>query len=82
LILLLQNQGRTQREIAEFLGCSARTVAYWCMHGDSDNLESLQNKREQEHYRKATPEYIRLLLEIDQQPEELGYDFGRWTGNG
>ncbi len=52
------------------------------MHGDSDNLESLQNKREQEHYRKATPEYIRLLLEIDQQPEELGYDFGRWTGNG
>jgi len=37
-----------------FLGCSPRTVAYWCMHGDPDNLESLHNKREQESYRKAT----------------------------
>ena len=36
---------------------------------------------EQEHYRKATPEYIQLLLEtIDKHPEELEYDFGRWTG--
>lgn len=81
LILLLQNEGRTQREIAQFLGCSPRTVAHWCLHGDPDQLESLHNKREQEHYRKATPEYIQLLLEtIDQAPETFGYDFGRWTG--
>jgi transposase len=81
LILLLQNDGKTQREIAQFLGCSPRTVAYWCMHGDPDNLESLHNKREQESYRKATPEYIQMLLEtVDKDPQELGYDFGRWTG--
>lgn len=81
LILLLQNEGRTQQKIAQFLGCSPRTVAYWCTHGDPNKLESLQNKREQEHYRKATPEYIQLLIEtVEQQPEELGYDFGRWTG--
>lgn len=81
LILLLQNEGRTQREIAQFLGCSPRTVAHWCLHDDPDQLESLHNKREQEHYRKATPEYIQLLLEtIDQAPEAFGYDFGRWTG--
>lgn len=81
LILLLQNEGMTQREIAQFLGCSPRTVAHWCMHGNPEQLESLHNKREQEHYRKATPEYIQLLLEtVDKQPEELGYDFGRWTG--
>lgn len=81
LILLLQNDGKTQQEIAKFLGCSPRTVAYWCMHGDPDNLESLHNKREQASYRKASPEYIQLLLDtVDTQPQELGYEFGRWTG--
>jgi hypothetical protein len=41
LIILLQNNGKPQHEIAKFLGCSPRTVAYWCMHGDPDNLETL-----------------------------------------
>jgi transposase len=81
LILLLQNDGKTQRGIADFLGCSPRTAAYWCMHGDPNKLESLQNRRNQESHRKATPEYIRLLLEIiDQEPSDLGYEFGRWSG--
>jgi len=80
LIILLQNNGRSQQEIAKFLGCSPRTVAYWCMHGDPDKLETLHNKREYEHYRKATPEYIELLLKtLDKEPSELGYEFGRWT---
>ncbi len=80
LIILLQNDGKPQQEIAKFLGCSHRTVAYWCMHGDPDNLETLHNKREYEHYRKATAEYIELLLKtVDQSPADLGYEFGRWT---
>ena len=80
LIILLQNDGRTQQEISRFLGCSPRTVAYWCMHGDPDNLESLHNKREDEQNRKATPEYIELLLKtVDREPSDLGYEFGRWT---
>src|SRR3712207_8071292 len=55
--------------------------SYWCVHGDPDQLESLHNKREQESYRKATTEYIKLLLEtIERTPEKLGYEFGRWTG--
>ena len=30
--------------------------------------------------RKATPEYIEMLLEIvEKEPQELGYEFGRWT---
>ncbi|HIK08107.1 MAG TPA: IS630 family transposase [Trichormus sp. M33_DOE_039] len=80
LIILLQNDGKPQHEIAKFLGCSHRTVAYWCMHGDPDNLETLHNKREDEHYRKATPEYIELLLKtVDQEPSTFGYEFGKWT---
>lgn len=81
LFFLLQNDGKTQQEIAQFLGCFPRTVAYWCMHGDPDKLESLHNKRQQESYRKATPEYIQMLLNtVDKDPQELGYEFGRWTG--
>jgi DNA-directed RNA polymerase specialized sigma24 family protein len=29
LILLLRNDGRTQQEIADLLGCSLRKVVYW-----------------------------------------------------
>jgi transposase len=80
LIILLQNDGRTQQEISKFLGCSPRTVAYWCMNGDPDKLETLHNKRDYEHYRKATPEYIELLLKtVAQEPSSSGYAFGRWT---
>ena len=42
--------------------------------------ETLHNKREYEHYRKATSEYIELLLKtVERSPSDLGYEFGRWT---
>lgn len=81
LILLLQNDGKTYEDIANFIGCGYRTVAHWCVHGDPDNLESLKDKRQQGNYRKATEQYIKLLLEVvELPPHELGYEFGRWTG--
>lgn len=80
LILLLQNDGKTYEEIADFIGCGYRTVAYWCVHGDPNNLDSLRDKRQQGNYRKATEEYIELLLEVTEKaPSEFGYEFGRWT---
>ncbi|MBW4494049.1 MAG: helix-turn-helix domain-containing protein [Oscillatoria princeps RMCB-10] len=80
LILLLQNDGKTYEEIAEFIGCSYRTVAYWCVHGDPDNLDSLRDKRELGNYRKANDEYIKILLEtVRKDPRKLGYDFEPWT---
>ena len=33
LIFLLENDGKNYQEIADFLGCSPRTVAYWAVHG-------------------------------------------------
>jgi transposase len=82
LILLLQNDGRTQQQIADFLGCSLRKVAYWCTHGDPSNLESLIDERMKGNYHKATDEYIDLLLEvIDKEPQDYGYEFGTWTAH-
>jgi transposase len=39
------NDGKKQREISEFIGCSLKTVAYWCVHGDPNNIESLEDRR-------------------------------------
>lgn len=80
LILLLLNDGKTQAKIAEFLGCSLNKVSYWCVHGDPENLESLKDERMKGNHKKATGKYIEILLETtDKEPEELGYEFGRWT---
>ncbi|HEY9810324.1 MAG TPA: helix-turn-helix domain-containing protein [Halomicronema sp.] len=80
LILLLQNDGKTYEEIADFIGCSYRTVAYWCVHGDPDDLDSLRDKREQGNYRKANEDYIQILLDVvKKEPKKLSYDFDVWT---
>lgn len=80
LMLLLLNDGKTQAKIADFLGCSLNKVSYWCVHGDPENLESLKDERMKGNHTKVTDKYIEILLEtIDKEPEELGYEFGRWT---
>ena len=45
LILLLMNDGKTYQEISNFLEISYPTVAYWAVHGDPDNLDSLKDGR-------------------------------------
>jgi transposase len=77
---LLQNDGKTYKEIADFIGCGYRTVADWCVHGNPDEVDSLRDKREQGNYRKATEEYLALLQDVvEKAPSEFGYEFGRWT---
>jgi len=80
LILLLMNDGKTYEEISDFLGLAYSTVAYWGVHGDPDNLDSLKDGREEGNFRKATKIYEDLLLEIiEEEPAKHSYDFGRWT---
>jgi transposase len=80
LMLLLLNDGKTQQEIAKFVGCSINKVSYWCVHGDPDNLETLKDERMKGNYHKATDKYIEMLLAtVEKEPSELGYEFGRWT---
>ncbi|HEY9829447.1 MAG TPA: IS630 family transposase, partial [Stenomitos sp.] len=54
LMLLLMNDGKTYQEISDFIGCSYRSVAYWCVNGDADDLETLKDGRKKGNYRKAT----------------------------
>jgi transposase len=80
LMLLLLNDGKTQQEIANFLGYSKNKVSYWCIHGDPDHLENLKDERMKGNYQKVTDQYIEILLAtVEKKPSELGYEFGRWT---
>jgi transposase len=80
LMLLLLNDGKTQAEIANFIGCGINKVNFWCVHADPENMETLKDKRMEGNHRKATEKYIEILLEtVEKKPEELGYEFGRWT---
>jgi len=80
LMLLLLNDGKTQQEIGNFLGCSKNKVSYWCVHGDPDNLQTLKDERMKGNYQKVTDQYIEILLAtVEKEPSELGYEFGRWT---
>lgn len=82
LIILLMNDGKTYQEIAKFLEISYPKVAYWAVHGDPDKRESFSDGRSQGNFRKATPKYEEILLElVEKEPSEYGYEFGRWTAN-
>ncbi|UXE64846.1 MAG: IS630 family transposase [Woronichinia naegeliana WA131] len=80
LIMLLRNEGKTYDEISGLLGCCKRQVWYWCNNGNPKQIESLRDKRKKGNHRKVTEEYIEKLTEIIiKEPEEFGYEFGRWT---
>ena len=70
LILLLQNDGKTYEDIANRIGCGYRTVAHWCIHGEERQQHGIfggqvsSRKMPQGNYRKATEQYIELLLEV------------------
>jgi transposase len=80
LMLLLMNDGKTFEQISDFIGGLKRPVAYKCVHSEPEDLESVQNKREQGNHRHVTAAYIQLLLEIiNNKPEELAYKLGSYT---
>jgi hypothetical protein len=43
-VLLLQNNGKIQQEIADFVGFSVKKIAYCFVHGDASKWESLKRK--------------------------------------
>ena len=80
LILLLINDGKSYRQISEFMEIAYTTVAYWSVHGDPDNVDSFLDKKSQGNFHKVTPEYEKILIDtIEKAPAEYGYEFGRWT---
>ncbi len=53
LILLCMHEGKTSPESSNFLGGSYSTVAYLCVDGDCEHLESRRDRREKGNYTKV-----------------------------
>jgi transposase len=84
IILLLINNDvndvKNYQEISKFLNIIYPTVAYWAVHGDSDNFASFLDGRREGNFHKVTEDSEKLLLElIEKEPAEYGYEFGLWT---
>ena len=71
---------RRKKKLLNLSGVRTNKICFWCVHGDPDNLESLKDEKMNGNHHKATEKYIEILLEtIDKAPQELGYEFGRWS---
>jgi transposase len=80
-IMLLADEGKTQKQICQFLGCSSSMVRHWMQVARSGTAhqywqESLGRPK------VVTDTYIERLKElIVNSPRCYGYNFSRWTTN-
>lgn len=78
-IMLLADEGQTQKEICQALGCSPHTARHWIMmaqHGEGHNWQSNPIGRP----KAVNKEYLKRLQElVSNSPREFGYPFQRWT---
>ncbi|MBW4622557.1 MAG: helix-turn-helix domain-containing protein [Cyanosarcina radialis HA8281-LM2] len=80
-IMLLVDEGKTQAEICQVLGCSQATARHWMLMartGQAHDWLSSPIGRP----KAASDEYIRRLQElVGESPRAFGYGFKRWTAN-
>ncbi|MEH2285907.1 helix-turn-helix domain-containing protein [Nostoc sp.] len=80
-IMLLADEGKTQTEICQSLGCCAATVRHWthiARTGMAHQWQDCPIGRP----KAVNDEYLRRLKElINTSPREHGYAFRRWTAN-
>ncbi|NES86741.1 MAG: helix-turn-helix domain-containing protein [Moorea sp. SIO2B7] len=78
-IMLLADEGKTQREICKALGCSPHTARHWILmaqHGEAHNWQSNPIGRP----KAVNEQYLQRLQElVTNSPKEFGYPFQRWT---
>lgn len=78
-IMLLADEGKTQSQISEMLGCSRVTVRHWVLvakSGEAHNWEDFPLGRP----KTVNDDYRERLKEIvSRSPKEFGYSFRHWT---
>lgn len=80
-IMLFADEGKTQTEICQVLGCSQATARHWLLVARAGQAH---NWKEQPIGRPKTvnDQYLERLKElVSQSPREFGYSFRRWTAN-
>ena len=78
-IMLLADEGISQAQICQALGCSQVTARHWILvarTGQAHNWQSNPIGRP----KAVTDQYLERLRElVSQSPREFGYPFRRWT---
>lgn len=79
-IMLLANEGRSQAQICEILGCSQETARHWMMMAQT-GYAHLWSEHQMGRPTKINEKYLTYLQElVKNSPRTYGYPFNRWTG--
>lgn len=80
-IMLLADEGKTQTEICQLLGCCPATASHWILMVRAQMAHKWQ-EQPLGRPKVVHEQYLSRLEEIVQKsPRELGYPFRRWTAN-
>lgn len=78
-IMLMADQGYSQTQICEALGCSQETARYWIAKA-RDGKAHQWNDSPMGRPKMISDEYIDRLKDlVNHSPREYGYPFERWT---
>jgi transposase len=78
--LRLLHEGKSPKEVAEFLSVSQPTVYDWHHRWHRQGVEGLANRPKTGRPVKANQSYVELLEQVvERDPQDLGYAFSIWT---
>lgn len=78
-IMLLADEGKTQTEICQILGCCPATVRHW-MHIARTGMAHQWQDCPLGRPKAINQEYLERLQQLlSQSPRDCGYGFRRWT---
>ena len=79
-IMVMADEGKTQTEICQTLGCCPGTARHWILMARSGMAHRWQD-RPIGRPKTVNDKYLERLKElVSQSPKEFGYGFDRWTG--
>ncbi|WP_366513694.1 helix-turn-helix domain-containing protein [Moorena sp. SIOASIH] len=80
-IMLLADEGKSQIEICQTLGCCPATARHWILMARTGMAHNWQNNPIGRP-KAVNQEHLERLKElVSQSPKEFGYPFRRWTAN-
>jgi transposase len=79
-IMLLADEGKSQAEICQTLGCCPATARHW-MHVARAGMAHQWQDCPIGRPKAVNDQYLERLKElVSHSPRDYGYPFGRWTG--
>ena len=79
-IMLLADEGKSQAEICQTLGCCPATARHW-MHVARAEMAHQWHDCPIGRPKAVNDQYLERLKElVSHSPRDYGYPFGRWTG--